>query len=858
MCRFREDQCCCQHVNRDLPHEPGYVTTNYILPSYGCSNLTHEAYNINLSHYSQSGEASPIGSESTHQLQEPDIAYFNGYAPPTQSFYTSTEKLHDSPSLSPYPGAFTNNARSHGLSVGSIKQSHLGNEAIQSSIAKPGQSIEPGLGWSGLGNPDAQRSLNITHPSSINLALMKSSQAFPPSGCDLSEYANNLKQDQSQQNNFVASVNEGVQVAPEDNSRINQADIVLRVPRPSDTSEAHYLFVNRAPSQYSSSYSNHNSQIQEPFTVVATNQQPADLDNQNQYSPSGAISDTRQFPYKCPYEKCKSKDKKIFTGYSDWQAHWYRAHEKRFSCSMCNAIFGTDAEVRRHSTAIHPNGPKEFTCKVRRCAGRSQEFNRKHRLKEHMEKWHGYYYCSAMYCSRGPGHGFKHQTLLNEHLIKSHGHGGFSKTVQDAEKLFISSYLSAIPHLWPSKEPPIEIKSRRFCLEDYLESHTAMTRRNFDQSNCDNSGHESASHRTYSTYSSAYSDGQCPNSAKVPRSCFDNDVHGNVVLRDFTSSLPDLIELDCAYSNRGIAQIFPNEEWFPNAPNLPSSSADCEFSVSNFTCDPTIQSSFVPTICDSQIFEDFDFDDSWLAGDISSPSLPYDEQFQFCSQTSSCKNLSNISTGAGTSVQGSKYAEFLESNFCGPAQCPWVECTSRATFATLKAFSKHLKNIHLRPLVCDHDGCGYQKPFRNKYDLERHRQTAHVRARNHECPFLHCGNIGFARKDKLWVHIRECHDKPSTVSTCPVIHCGKEVKTPVSEHIQKEHGSFECGLSTCGTKQSRFTDIQLESHLRSAHGLNFGEASKAVGAAKKASDKTIRIRELYTKSEIRECAICSP
>ncbi|TGO14827.1 hypothetical protein BTUL_0048g00680 [Botrytis tulipae] len=385
-----------------------------------------------------------------------------------------------------------------------------------------------------------------------------------------------------------------------------------------------------------------------------------------------------------------------------------------------------------------------------------------------------------------------------------------------------------------------------------------MTRRNFDQSNCDNSGHESASYRTYSTCSSAYSDGQCPNSTKVPRFCLDTDVHGNDVLRDFPRIFPDIIESDCTDSDWGNLQIFPNEEWLHNAPNLPFPSADCKFWVPNLTCDPKIETSFAPMIYDSQIFENFDFDDSWLTDGISSQWLPCTEQFQSGKPTSSHEKLLKISTGPGISAQGSEYADLLESNFCGPAQCDWAGCTSKATFSTPKAFNKHLKNIHLRPLVCDFEGCGYQKPFRNKYDLERHRQTAHVRARNHECPFMHCGDIGFARKDKLWVHIRECHDKPSTVSTCPVSHCGKEVETPVSEHIQKEHGSFECGLSTCGTKQSRFTDIQLESHLKSVHGLNSGEASKAVGAAKKTSDKTIRRRDFYTKSEIRECAICSP
>ncbi|TGO60812.1 hypothetical protein BCON_0032g00070 [Botryotinia convoluta] len=425
VCGFREDQCCCQHVNRDLPPEPRYTTTNNNSHPHSYSNLNHEAYISNIPHYSQSVDSNPIGNQSTHQLQEPGISYSSGYTPSTQLFCTSTGRIYDSPSLSVDPGAFTNNAHSHGSSVGWMKQSHIGDEAIQSSFAKPGQSIEPEVGWPSLGNPDAQRSFNTKYPST-NFTSMKSSQEYSPSGCDLSEYVNNWGQDPSQQNNLVASGNEGIQVAIEDNSRINQAGIVLRGPKPSGTSEAHYPFVNMAQSQYSPSYSYDHSQIQEPFTVVATNQEPAALDNQNQYSPSSTISDPYQLPCKCPHQKCRlNSSTKIFTESSDLQAHWYRAHEKRFSCPRCNAIFGTAAEVRRHSTAIHIDGPKEFTCEIPRCAGRAKEFNRKHRLKEHREKWHGNYYCSAMDCSRGPGHGFKDQTLLNEHLIKSHGHGEF-------------------------------------------------------------------------------------------------------------------------------------------------------------------------------------------------------------------------------------------------------------------------------------------------------------------------------------------------------------------------------------------------------------------------------------------------
>ncbi|KAF7886557.1 uncharacterized protein EAF01_011235 [Botrytis porri] len=428
-CGAREEQCCCQHVHRVIPPEPRYATTNNnFRPQNYSSLLNHEAYINIIPRYSQSRDSNPIGSESTHQLQEPDISYSSGYAPSTDSFCPSTGQTCDSSSLSSDPRAFTNNAHLNGSSVGWAKQIQLGDEGIQLSIANPWQSTEPEAGWPSLGTPDAQRSFDITYPST-NFTSMKSSQPYPPGGYDLSGCANNREQDRSQQNNLVASGNEEIHVAMEyesHESRINQPGTVLRGSDPSGTSEALYSSVNTAQPQYSSSYSYDHSQIQEPFTVVTTNQEPTSLDNQAEYSSSSAISDSYQLPCICPHPKCRRNNStKTFTESSGFQAHWYRSHDKRFSCPDCKAVFGTAAEVRRHSTAIHVDGPKEFTCEIPRCAGRSQEFNRKHRLKEHMEKWHGYYYCSAMGCSRGRGHGFKDQTLLNEHLIKSHGHGGF-------------------------------------------------------------------------------------------------------------------------------------------------------------------------------------------------------------------------------------------------------------------------------------------------------------------------------------------------------------------------------------------------------------------------------------------------
>ncbi|TGO22172.1 hypothetical protein BPAE_0179g00110 [Botrytis paeoniae] len=133
----------------------------------------------------------------------------------------------------------------------------------------------------------------------------------------------------------------------------------------------------------------------------------------------------RTFPSKCPHPKCVFVDNRVYEEHSAWQAHYYRIHEKRFACATCDAKFGTGGEVRRHNRAIHDTKLMEYTCLMPNCQARSIEFNRKHRLKEHKERWHGPYYCSSINCPRGPGHGFKDQTLLNDHLIKAHGHGNY-------------------------------------------------------------------------------------------------------------------------------------------------------------------------------------------------------------------------------------------------------------------------------------------------------------------------------------------------------------------------------------------------------------------------------------------------
>ncbi|QSZ30418.1 hypothetical protein DSL72_004941 [Monilinia vaccinii-corymbosi] len=118
------------------------------------------------------------------------------------------------------------------------------------------------------------------------------------------------------------------------------------------------------------------------------------------------------------------------------------------------------------------------------------------------------------------------------------------------------------------------------------------------------------------------------------------------------------------------------------------------------------------------------------------------------------------------------HAQTLLASFAGPNRCPWAGCTSRAKFAGPKLLHAHLSNIHVEPLICGVRGCGYQKPFRNKHDLERHTRTAHVRVMAFAYPYPRCGGQGlrFARKDKLLLHFRDVHGDGGG-DVCPLLHC---------------------------------------------------------------------------------------
>lgn len=214
------------------------------------------------------------------------------------------------------------------------------------------------------------------------------------------------------------------------------------------------------------------------------------------------------------------------------------------------------------------------------------------------------------------------------------------------------------------------------------------------------------------------------------------------------------------------------------------------------------------------------------------------------------------------------HAKLLLASFSGPNICPWKGCTSRAKFANRKFLNVHLDNIHVEPLVCEVTGCGYQKPFRNKHDLERHRRTAHESVKEWACPYERCRGegLGFARKDKLLVHFRDMHgseggNKAGEGKRCPISHC-REVLGEVMdglgeengegngrermvEHVKRDHGNFECALGRCAGdfKQMRikslFSDQGLEKHLQRDHGINGSEAVRFVSSVRKTRDKTL-------------------
>jgi hypothetical protein len=196
------------------------------------------------------------------------------------------------------------------------------------------------------------------------------------------------------------------------------------------------------------------------------------------------------------------------------------------------------------------------------------------------------------------------------------------------------------------------------------------------------------------------------------------------------------------------------------------------------------------------------------------------------------------------------------SQWSGATKCPWLKCSSRATFKTPSSLRTHICNIHVNPLTCTEPQCSYKRPFGKQHELRRHISTAHETIRNHKCPIATCeaSITGFARKDKLMKHLREEHENLK----CLYNHCSAVVPDTQQElHISESHGDYECAVGGCEKGDaSCFSLENLGRHLRSAHCMTYDPAGRLSRIAK-GHDRTVKIGHLRNLKELPNCATCS-
>ncbi|KUJ11186.1 uncharacterized protein LY89DRAFT_239324 [Mollisia scopiformis] len=130
-----------------------------------------------------------------------------------------------------------------------------------------------------------------------------------------------------------------------------------------------------------------------------------------------------------------------------------------------------------------------------------------------------------------------------------------------------------------------------------------------------------------------------------------------------------------------------------------------------------------------------------------------------------------------------------------PSRCLWARnCKSKAIFKTERIFRTHLENVHISPILCTVKDCQHRKPFRSRYDLERHITVFHKEASASYlyCPCTKCDQspIAFIRKDKWLLHIQTCHED----TECPFDDCPGGINgdvclthSDVVTHIRKDH-----------------------------------------------------------------------
>jgi hypothetical protein len=205
-----------------------------------------------------------------------------------------------------------------------------------------------------------------------------------------------------------------------------------------------------------------------------------------------------------------------------------------------------------------------------------------------------------------------------------------------------------------------------------------------------------------------------------------------------------------------------------------------------------------------------------------------------------------------------QHAQDVSSSWSPGLKCTWYKCNSKASHRSRNLFEAHLNNIHLNPLMCTVKHCKHKTPFRANHDLQRHIATAHNVDSKYKCPYMSCAGRGFIRKDKWMSHLKGHHDTES----CPFEHCQRRTdniplhQRSVSRHIGKAHSNFECALTSCKGKISRFKENQLLEHLQFHHAMEWSLVLKARDMMKADGDRTLTSDYIKQDVNVRDCKIC--
>jgi len=233
-----------------------------------------------------------------------------------------------------------------------------------------------------------------------------------------------------------------------------------------------------------------------------------------------------------------------------------------------------------------------------------------------------------------------------------------------------------------------------------------------------------------------------------------------------------------------------------------------------------------------------------------------------------CSSKIRFSSHEEVTLHQRMHGKEVLGNWTTNGRCTWNGCVSKAKFGTRKSLQTHLENIHINPLTCTVPACSHKRPFRNNFDLERHKKTAHTKTRNFECPFPNCDAKpkAFMRRDKWLNHFREIHGEEEAGNlACPLPHCLNPVEESSNprerfpEHIKKEHGNYECGLGSCRQKlSSYFSEQVLQEHLQRHHGMRRSAVVDVQSAVKRDRERTIRAVHVPKDVYCGKCTVCEP